>query len=77
MGQREVGTERLEEAVAGWNMCLISDRIRMTLERVGVARLVIMALDQGPLGVIRDRVEPVASLAMSAMPPKAEVNSEH
>jgi hypothetical protein len=37
--------------VAGWNMCLISDRIRMTLERVGVARLVIMALDQGPLRV--------------------------
>src|SRR6267142_782468 len=30
-----------------------------------------------PIWVIRDRVEPVASLAMSAMPPKAEVNSEH
>jgi hypothetical protein len=28
-------------------------------------------------GVIRDRVEPVESPAMSAMPPKAEVNSEH
>jgi len=29
-----------------------------------------------PLRVIRDRVEPAASPAMSAMPPKAEVNSE-
>ena len=28
-------------------------------------------------GVIRDRVEPAASPAMSDMPPKAEVNSEH
>ena len=27
--------------------------------------------------VIHDRVESVASPAMSAMPPKAEVNSEH
>jgi hypothetical protein len=27
--------------------------------------------------VRRDQVEPVASPAMSAMPPKAEVNSEH
>jgi hypothetical protein len=27
--------------------------------------------------VIRDRVDPVASPAMSAMPPKAEVDSEH
>jgi hypothetical protein len=30
-----------------------------------------------PHWVIRDRVEPVASPAVSAMPPKAEVNSEH
>ena len=30
-----------------------------------------------PKGVIRDRVEPAASPAMSAMAPKAEVNSEH
>ena len=29
------------------------------------------------LEFIYDRVEPVASPAMSAMPPKAEVNSEH
>jgi hypothetical protein len=29
-----------------------------------------------PQRVIRDRVEPAASPAMSAMPPKAEVNSE-
>ena len=27
--------------------------------------------------VIRDGIEPAASPAMSAMPPKAEVNSEH
>jgi hypothetical protein len=30
-----------------------------------------------PKWVIRDRVEPVASPAKSAMPPKAEVNPEH
>jgi hypothetical protein len=30
-----------------------------------------------PLGVIRDRVEPAASPVVSAMPPKAEVVSEH
>jgi hypothetical protein len=30
-----------------------------------------------PLWVIRDRVKPAASPAMSAMPPKAEVDSEH
>src|SRR5229473_702040 len=30
-----------------------------------------------PHWVICDRVEPAASPAMSAMPPKAEVNSEH
>jgi hypothetical protein len=28
-------------------------------------------------GVIRDRLEPATSPAMSAMPPKAEVYSEH
>jgi hypothetical protein len=27
--------------------------------------------------VIRDRIEPTASPAKSAMPPKAEANSEH
>jgi hypothetical protein len=31
----------------------------------------------GPVRVIRDRVEPAASPAMSAMPQKAEVNSEN
>jgi hypothetical protein len=30
-----------------------------------------------PLWVIRDRGESAASLAMSAMAPKAEINSEH
>src|ERR1700691_2034526 len=29
------------------------------------------------LGVIRDRIEPTANSAISAMEPKAEVNSEH
>ena len=34
-------------------------------------------MSEGPLRVIRDRVEPGASSAMSAVSPKAAVNSGH